>query len=140
MVMKALIKNESAISVTKWLIILTILIWIVWDIYVAVAHTEATESEVIRDWATAHPSFGFGVGVLMGHWFFNFKKGAVYLDYIRPWGMYAVWTIIGLGMIVDVGLGLFGPVYPAISFILGIIFGAVLWPMDRSKALGSEEV
>ena len=52
--------------ITQALILITVAIWIAWDLY-ATHHPGATESEVIRDWQVAYPPLAWGIGVLFGH-------------------------------------------------------------------------
>lgn len=48
-----------------------------WDIYVALTPQKGdTISEVIRDWAFAHPVIPFALGVLCGHWLWPLRERA----------------------------------------------------------------
>jgi hypothetical protein len=59
----------STISITKLLILLTIIVWVVWDFHAhAKGGVAATESGIIRAWAR-HPLVPFAVGILIGHLF-----------------------------------------------------------------------
>jgi hypothetical protein len=54
---------------TELLIAGTIAVWIAWDARAySRAGIEATESQVIREWAR-HPLVTLAVGILLGHWF-----------------------------------------------------------------------
>lgn len=117
--------SDIARKITVGLILSTILVWVGWDIYVAIWHTGATESEVIRDWATTHPSFAFGLGVVAGHWFANVREVKYW------WTMIVAWIIMAIAFVVDIGFGLLPEVYPLIPFLMGGVAGRLLWPMER---------
>jgi hypothetical protein len=62
--------------ITQILILVSVALWIAWDIYATQTHG-ATESEVIRDWQLAYPGVSWGVGVVFGHLVFLRKKRIV---------------------------------------------------------------
>lgn len=115
-------------QISSGLIIATIIIWIIWDIPAAIiAGTYGTESAVIRDWATAHPSFGLSIGILAGHWFWN-------VDEVKyPQLMWVAWALIATLLIVDIAFALLPPLYPLWPFLSGMVVGRILWPMDKSQ-------
>lgn len=58
-----------AMTVTKILIILTVAVWVVWDLVaVMVWGRSATESWRISDWCRRFPWIVFLLGYLCGHW------------------------------------------------------------------------
>jgi uncharacterized membrane protein YhdT len=55
---------------TKWIIGLTILALIIYDVFAFLGPENSTLSVVITDWSYYTPWVPFAFGVLMGHWFF----------------------------------------------------------------------
>lgn len=57
---------------TKYLIIVTVLVWIVWDIYVFLrGGIKPTISLVITNWFWQFPQIGIGVAYVCGHLFWQ---------------------------------------------------------------------
>ena len=62
-------------KITGILILITAIIWIVWDIYAYVfGGGNATISVVLTDFSFYSPALPFIMGGLMGHWFFPAKR------------------------------------------------------------------
>lgn len=57
-------------NITKWLMGVSLIILVAWDIYAFLATENATISVLITDWSFYTPWVPFAFGVLMGHWFF----------------------------------------------------------------------
>lgn len=116
---------SSTRKITTGLIIATIVIWIGWDIYVAIETASAphgdTESEVIRDFSWSHPFFPFAVGVLMGHFFWTRKKIPSRLTTIPL-------AIIGVVVLVLDVTQIIPRMLPLLPFLAGIPLGHFLWP------------
>lgn len=112
--------------ITVWLILVTVAVWIIWDIYVATTGTGATESEVIRDWAATWSFLPYGTGVVAGHFFFNWEELPEKL--VRRVMMVAVWVSIVLVLLADIFIGMVAS--PAIVFCGGVLVGHMLWPME----------
>lgn len=120
-------KPHTVRRISATLIIVTIVVWIVWDIPAALmAGTYGTESAVIRDWATTHPAFGYAIGVLAGHWFWNVP------EIKHPALMYVSISSIALFLFLDLVFQVFPPLYPLVSFGVGIVAGRLLWPLERA--------
>lgn len=60
-------------STTTWIMIITALVWIVWDIYLYVKKDKdariKTISIIITEFAWYSPMLPFIIGLLCGHWF-----------------------------------------------------------------------
>lgn len=56
-------------TTTGIFIIVTALIWIVYDAYAYVTKKEETLSAAIRRWAYYSPIIPFFIGLLIGHWY-----------------------------------------------------------------------
>lgn len=115
-------------KISAALIVVTVAVWVVWDVIaVAVGGAYATESIVIRDWATAHPSLALSVGIIAGHWFWN-------VDEVRyPQLMWAAFGVIGTALLLDFTVLTYPTVYPLWPFIGGMVLGRVLWPLENAK-------
>ena len=58
------------IVVTRWVIIITIIVLSVYDVFVISKHgVETSISRVILKWAQKYPIIAFALGVLFGHLF-----------------------------------------------------------------------
>jgi hypothetical protein len=121
-------------NITSWLIIVTIIVWVVWDIYVGTNSIPGdTESEVIRDWAWDYPSFAAAIGVLCGHWFWTVEGK-------RPvWMMLALWFLWAVFMVLDVFFGLFNSVIPILPFSVGVLLGHLMWPLEHKRVVDGLE-
>jgi hypothetical protein len=97
-------------------------LWIIWDIYVASNRRSGdTESEVIRDFALKHPSFALAVGVLMGHFFWNVTEP------IASWRSTVGLPVLGaLALTIDL-LGKTPRVSSVVPCLIGIVLGRLLW-------------
>jgi hypothetical protein len=61
--------EQLFIALTKILIITTVVIWVLWDLYVVILFgREATESYTITKWCRRFPWIVFALGYLCGHW------------------------------------------------------------------------
>jgi hypothetical protein len=57
---------------TQMLILLTVVVWIAWDIFVYIKKGNLpTESWTIWKWSYRIPAIAFLAGILMGHFFFQ---------------------------------------------------------------------
>ena len=56
-------------TTTGVIIILTVLVWIGWDVYVFVSKKDKTFSTVITRWSYYTPAIPFLLGFICGHWF-----------------------------------------------------------------------
>lgn len=58
-------------QITAVLVLAVVVVLVGWDVYTLAAHGSepATISELVRDVAFNHPMIPFGLGVLVGHWF-----------------------------------------------------------------------
>lgn len=66
-------------TVTRLLILLTPLIWIIWDFYTYVtAGNASTESATIFRYSVHVPGIAFLAGVLCGHLFFQMNEPTAY--------------------------------------------------------------
>lgn len=126
----------SARLISSVLIVVTLIVWILWDIYAALfGGPGATESEVIRDWASYHPSIAVGLGTVAGHWFIN--RPPIKDDDWRMASMIVCWSTLATFMLFDFVTQLFTayPIYPLLTFAVGMGMGALLWPMAPAKRL-----
>lgn len=58
---------------TKVLILMTIVLWIAWDVYAyRQAGNIATESWTLKKWSYYAPGIACLLGILLGHFFFSF--------------------------------------------------------------------
>lgn len=121
--------QKNGKKVTALLILSTILLWILWDVPVAIWGDGATESEVLRDWASAWPSFAYGLGILAGHWFWNVDE-LPDPPIKRVFMAVAAVTSILVWMALDLihGTVQTNPIFP---FLIGILVGRVLWPLPQ---------
>lgn len=68
-------------TITQIFIILTCLIWIVWDIVVYTKYgNPSTISATVWRYSWHLPSIPFAFGILMGHFFFELKAPTAYPD------------------------------------------------------------
>lgn len=63
----------SARTITGILLIVTLLVWAIWDVYAFLTAENSTISVVITDWSRQAPGIGVLFGILIGHWFFPAK-------------------------------------------------------------------
>lgn len=54
---------------TAILMVITVIIWGIWDVYAYVSADNSSISVVLTDWSRAIPSIAFVCGFLCGHWF-----------------------------------------------------------------------
>ena len=65
----------KARQISGLLILVTSIVWIIWDLYVYIFREEnSTISVVITDFSYYSPACPFIIGGLMGHWFFPAKR------------------------------------------------------------------
>jgi len=61
------------ITITNGIMILTILVWVIWDVYlfkrIKDGKKEKTFSMIITELSWYTPAIPFALGFLMGHWF-----------------------------------------------------------------------
>lgn len=115
--------RREGIKVTTTLIAVTIVVWVLWDLYVALnGHRGDTESEVIRTFSNRHFAFPLIIGIVMGHFFWNVATP------ISPWWSRIGLPIVGLTAIVVDYLKLVPWINPGWPFLAGIILGRLLWP------------
>lgn len=119
-------KPLTARKITSWVLIITLVGLVVWDIVAfAFGGAQATESVVLKDWATTHPSIAFGLGTIAGHWFWN-------VDEVRhPQLMWTALVLLAVLLVVDLIFGLIPAMYPLFPFGAGVITGRVLWPLEK---------
>lgn len=60
--------SEFSPTITTWIILSTIAIWITWDVYLY-RNNKVTISEVVNKWGNKSLPFVFALGFLCGHWF-----------------------------------------------------------------------
>ena len=60
--------------VTITVLMLTAIIWIVWDVIAVRSPEEGDTISEVFLWLTDHPIVPFGMGVLCGHWFWPQSK------------------------------------------------------------------
>jgi cell division protein FtsW (lipid II flippase) len=116
-------------KVTRWLIILTIVIWIIWDviaIYSGGYH--ATESSTVRNWGNLHPWFAWMVGGLMGHFFFNVGKR---FRSNPDWVPTVVMPTVAAALLALDLSHLLPHMNPVIPLIVGIVSGRLMWPQKE---------
>lgn len=108
---------------TSGLIIVTICIWIVWDIYVSLQRKAGdTESEVIRTFAVRHPAFVWVVGGLMGHFFWHAAHPAIW------WKTQLILPACGI-VVIALDLWAKHPKIPSVVwFLVGLTMWHILWP------------
>lgn len=102
-------------------------IMILWDIYPALTPEEGdTISELSRDISTYWYSLPFVFGILPGHFFFNREDRSTR-------NIPVLWVLAAILLARDiVNIGTFDGGMP-ISFVLGVIAGAVWWPQAPAK-------
>ena len=61
--------NETIKKITRIVILVGVVLWIGWDLYAVIAGNDATISIQLTSWAHKLPILPFGVGVVIGHWF-----------------------------------------------------------------------
>jgi len=121
--------NETETKATRLrrltvaVILIPLLVWLVWDIYVATNEVpDDTISEIIRDWSHRLYVIPYGLGGIMGHWFVNKER-----DEGRP-SRFKTW-LLTLPLVLALS-----PILPPLQYMntafLGIGFcaGALLWP------------
>jgi peptidoglycan/LPS O-acetylase OafA/YrhL len=117
---------SSARRVTIWLVLMTLGVWIGWDIYAAiVGGTPATESGVVRDASNSFEALAFGGGAVAGHWWVNREK-----PIIEHWSRYLILGALGIVAIV---VSLLTNAPTSSYFGVGVASGHFLWPMERKN-------
>ena len=110
--------------------VVTIVLIIVVDIWLALAGGYgATISEVLRDWSYRANFIPYGMGILMGHWFFNRRD--IPDRALRTGMMWLAWATIIVMALANLAMGLYTSHLVGIAalHVIGVIIGAVLWPM-----------
>lgn len=117
---------------TQGVILATVLGWIAWDVYAAVAGgAGSTESEVVRSFANRHPAFPLAAGVVMGHFFWNVLPRSRWplLRWQPPrWAATAVLPVVGLLSALLDASGHLPWVHPLAPFVIGMCVGRAAWP------------
>lgn len=85
---------ERANLITGSLIIGTIVIWLIWDVLVAVAPGADTESQMLRNWGAYTMAFPYAIGMLLGHWWWPWRGTST--SYAATWRVIVNFSIIGL--------------------------------------------
>lgn len=129
--------------VTKWILVLTAVVWAVYDFIPFFNPTRGdTISEVMLYYALRLFSLPFAFGVLCGHFFFP-------RDGVRPRPLPLV-----LGVLLVIGLDVLAyatestvstalqhlQTYPFIALVVGIPHGVLFWPQPKSDKLGGDEL
>ena len=64
------VKLTYSMTTTTWIIIITVLVWLIWDIVAFTSEGEfSTISEVLTEWAYYSPPSVLAIGILVGHWY-----------------------------------------------------------------------
>ena len=133
---------ELKMEPRKWtqrLIVITLSVWIVWDIIAALwGGTDATESGSVRDY-TYLPAVPVFIGGLCGHFMFH---------EIRVAGAWGMWVAIGVLCLCTVWSALvkndlsplwlanlhsFVSRHPVVPFVLAVIMGGALWGLAPTE-------
>lgn len=61
--------EPAGFTTTTWIIIVTVCVWVLWDVYAYVTKNDKTFSVVIRGFGFYSPPFVFLCGFLAGHFF-----------------------------------------------------------------------
>jgi hypothetical protein len=85
--------EDRANAITAGLIIGTILVWILWDVLVAVAPGADTESQMLRNWGAYSMAFPYTIGMLLGHWWWPWRGASQ--SYKKTWRVVVNFSIIG---------------------------------------------
>lgn len=119
-------------KITAGLIVATIVIWVGWDIYVAIEPTPGdTESETLRDWGWKAPAFVWAFGALCGHFWGTWGKFVTFREKY-PWSPFVLGAL-ALGLAGLNAAQILPRIHPMLSFLVGIPFGALLWPQKRPE-------
>lgn len=129
---------------TAVIIILTVVLWIVWDLFVATNNKSGdTESEVIRDY-TIYPVLPVGLGVIAGHWTLlgaSLLHGFAGLAIILIIGVFLIlWSLVASAEAKEnmrepsrlLKTHRWVSKRPYVPFIGGYILGAFLWGQAHS--------
>jgi len=116
--------KQAVRQATIVLILVSLVVWIGWDIYAVVtAGAVATESVVIRDASQVFEALAFGGGVVAGHWWISRNTGPAIA---RPKNFYVLGALGAIAAVVSVFFAL-----PTSVFLgLGLIAGHLLWPLS----------
>ena len=131
-------------QITALIIILTVVAWIIWDLFVATNDKSGdTESEVIRDY-TIYPILPAGLGVVAGHWTLlgvSLLHGFAGLAIILVIGVFLLlWSLAASSEVKEnmqepsrlLKAHLWVSKRPYAPFIGGYILGAFLWGQAES--------
>ena len=113
-------------TITKWVIIVSVIIFIIYNIFVAFTSEGGdTISEILRDWGSKLWTIPFYMSILIGHWFINRHKSENYAI-IR----YLILGTIGISTLM---LNLFTNIYIwwYITIPTGLLIGTILWPQEK---------
>lgn len=125
-------------DITQVIIIATVAVWIIWDIWVAANKTPGdTESEVIRDY-TIYPAIPASLGALLGHWTLlgfrvvpDFWLGFMWLCGVGillvAWSALVIFKKSGKPL---ASAHEFVAKRPYISVVFGYLAGGLLWGMQ----------
>lgn len=60
---------------TGWFLVIWVTVFLVWELFALGYYgAEATISYVMIDWSTHYPVLALGIGVLMGHFFWQLNR------------------------------------------------------------------
>lgn len=108
------------------LIVVTLAVWIAWDVYaVIVGGIDATESDVVRDASQAFEALAFGGGVVAGHWWINREKPLI------P-GI-ARFLVLGAITAAAIAVSLLAHIPTALFLAVGLASGHLLWPLSTNR-------
>jgi hypothetical protein len=116
-------------KITSGLIWATIIIWIIWDVYVALVGAK-TESRIIADWSSVSVALPWAIGMLCGHWFALWRKKPAPHSTLRTsinfgfFGLLLVWDFCTYKF---AWTALASLRYPGYWPIIGFPMGRYLW-------------
>ena len=116
--------------ITKLLMAITLIVWIIWDVVALTKGVEATESEIILNLAQTFPGFGFVFGVVTGHLFIpnKYHAGLWSLLLVIPAAALFAWPMLSQDSWV-----LLLQRYPIATVLGGIPVGHYGWPQKRKQ-------
>lgn len=120
---------ERANFITGSLIIGTIVIWLAWDVLVAIAPGADTESQMLRNWGAYSMALPYSIGMLLGHWWWPWRSGST--AYKQTWRPVVNFSIIGVLIIWDIVNWKMGFPAAAIPFRHSEYFALAGYPMGH---------
>ena len=127
-------------KITRYLLLITAAVWIVYDFFPFFdPATGDTISEVIAYYALRLYSLPFVFGVLCGHFFFlrdgRYPKPKILL----PVALLVIATDV-IAHLTQNLIMLHLQTYPCVPLLLGIPFGFLFWPQQKSNKLNNEDL